>query len=178
MILDKFKPLSLEDKERIRQEIVKKCVLVADCWLYPSTNSAGYGVKRIGSKIHTTSRFMLAYHTRESLNMAQDACHVGDCPYRNCCNPKHLQWGSHSANAKHREAEARERRHMGAMLAPIPLGHVTHEERSVNSRLQQPLTTAPGVHCQQVSCFPNSLAMQMVLGYTALSTLPHLWNPI
>ena len=136
MMLEKFEPLSLADKERIRQEIVDKCILVADCWLYPVTNSAGYGIKRIGGKAQTVSRFMQAYHTRESMNVKQDACHIGDCPYRNCCNPKHLEWGSHSTNAKHREAEARERRHMNQVLPPVPLGHVTHEQHGVDSTLQ------------------------------------------
>jgi hypothetical protein len=135
-MLDRFKPLSLEEKERIRREIVDSCTLVADCWLYPVTNSAGYGVKRIGGKTQTVSRFMQAYHTRESMSIAQDACHIGDCPYRNCCNPKHLEWGSHSANAKHREAEARDRRHMAAVLPPVPLGHITHRYH-VDSTLQQ-----------------------------------------
>jgi hypothetical protein len=141
--LDRFARLTIEDKERIRQEIVDSCDLVADCWVYRGTNSAGYGVKRIAGKIITVSRFMLAYSTRESLNYADAACHVRECPYRACCNPKHLFWGSHTENAEQREGDAREVRHRAAIAPPVPLGHETHEQHAAWLACRQQPSTFP-----------------------------------
>jgi hypothetical protein len=129
--LARFVPLSLDDKERVRREIIASCELVADCWIYPVTNSAGYGVKRIGGRVQTTSRFMLAYETRESMTLDHDACHTPGCPYRACCNPSHLQWGSHAINAKQREADKREQRKRDVVVPPVPLGHITHAENAL-----------------------------------------------
>jgi hypothetical protein len=128
--LDRFRLLTTQEKDSIRQEIINNCDLVADCWVYRTKNSAGYGVKRIGGKVVTVSRFMLAYATRESLDVKADACHVRECPYRACCNPVHLTWGSHSVNAKMREADKREYRSRGANLLPVPLGHETHVQHA------------------------------------------------
>jgi hypothetical protein len=125
--------LTSAEKDRIRQEIIDHCDLIADCWVYRTTNSAGYGVKRIAGKIQTTSRFMLAYSERESMNTDADACHVRECPYRACCNPRHLFWGTHGKNAEQREQEKRERRKFDAQVCPVPLGHETH---GVDSSLQ------------------------------------------
>ncbi len=48
-------------------------------------------MKYIQGKMRTVSRFILAYSTRESLDLKDhDACHIRDCPYRACCNPAHL----------------------------------------------------------------------------------------
>jgi hypothetical protein len=102
------------DKERIRTEIIANCEPVADCWIYlGALNSDGYGVKRIGDRVHSVSRFMLAYSTRESMNIRTDACHdPKQCPYKACCNPKHLFWGSHSKNCRQREQAKREEREL------------------------------------------------------------------
>ena len=107
--------LTLEDKERIKAEILANCDLVADCWIYTGArNSSGYGLKKIGKKTHTVSRFMLAYSTRESIEKAgYEACHRDDvCPYKACCNPRHLYWSTPSENCKVREKRAREEREL------------------------------------------------------------------
>jgi len=107
--LERWTPLSPEDKDRIRQEIIARCDLIGDCWVYRSRNSEGYGVKRIAGKLVNVSRFMLAYTWREPLNIGMDACHKVDrCSYRACCNPDHLMWGSHRLNALQREQCRRE----------------------------------------------------------------------
>ncbi len=132
--LDRFRLLTLTDKDRIRQEIIDNCDLVADCWVYKgSKNNCSYGVKYIQGRMIAVSRFMLCYSTRESLDIKLDACHVGDCPYRACCNPKHLFWGAHADNCKQREEQARlsleSRRLENPLYYPQPaLGHETHEQ--------------------------------------------------
>lgn len=107
--------LTTEDKERIKAEILGNCDLVADCWIYKgAVNQNGYGMKKIGKKTCTVSRFMLAYATRESLDKpGYDACHKDDmCPYKACCNPLHLYWATKSDNCKARERRAKEEREM------------------------------------------------------------------
>jgi hypothetical protein len=124
-----FKSLSLlspDDKRRIYDEIISRCQLAGDCWVYPVKNSSGYGMKWIGGKMMTVSRFVLAYHTRESLSIKLDACHVFGCPYRACCNPKHLIWGTHAENAAMREEAERMDRYDPRWAVDPPLGHVTH----------------------------------------------------
>lgn len=138
--LARFTLMSQAEKDKVREEIIAHCTLLADCWVYQTRNSAGYGVKRINGKVMSVSRFMLSYSTRESLSVPHDACHAESCPYRACCNPKHLLWGSHQENAEQREKAARERRKMDVVVPPVSLGHVTHEEcqgiQSVDVTLQ------------------------------------------
>jgi hypothetical protein len=105
--------LSLEEKQRLSQEIFAACDIGTngwqDCWLYPVHNGSGYGMVRVGDKTHTVSRVMLALHTGESFDVKADACHKTDmCPYRNCCNPAHLFWASHPKNCEEREAKRKE----------------------------------------------------------------------
>lgn len=109
-----YQVLTAADKDRIRGEILGNCDLVADCWIYMGARNAdGYGIKRIGNKVHSVSRFMLAYATRESLNNRLDACHdTQQCPYKACCNPKHLYWGTHAKNCRQREQAKREEREL------------------------------------------------------------------
>ena len=78
---------------------------------------------------------MLACSTVQSLDIKADACHVRECPYSACCNPRHLFWGSHPENCKQREQEKREVKRRSAALPPMTLGHETHEEhrRGVDS---------------------------------------------
>ena len=107
--------LTLDDKERIKAEILGNCDLVADCWIYKgAVNDGGYGVKKIAGTARTVSRFMLAYTTRESIvKHGWDACHKDDvCPYKACCNPDHLYWATKSDNCKAREKRAREEREL------------------------------------------------------------------
>src|SRR5258708_26949249 len=138
-LLDRFRPLTIEEKDSIRQEIIDNCDLVADCWVYKGTvTSSGYGMKYIQGKMRTVSRFMLAYTRRESLDMEADACHdVSQCPHRACCNPHHLDWGTHAENAVQREryeAESRQSRLLELPQWPQPApGHETHEEHAVRS---------------------------------------------
>ncbi len=80
---------------------------------------------------------MKCYSTLESLDYPLDACHIGDCPanhgkrkYRACCNPLHLQWGTHAQNATQREAEARKAQFDFRWIKDPPLGHETHEEHA------------------------------------------------
>lgn len=137
--LDRFRRLTSEDKDRIRHEIIDNCDLMADCWIYKDANSSGYGVKYIQGRMQIVSRFMLAYSTRESLTIDADACHIMDCPYRACCNPAHLFWGTHSQNADEREDQERKSRESNLReqphLYPQPmLGHETHEIHSQGCR--------------------------------------------
>jgi hypothetical protein len=114
--------LTAEDKERIKAETLANCDLIADCWIYKgASNPYGYGMKKIGKKVYTVSRFMLAYDTRESLvNPEYDACHRDDiCPYKACCNPRHLYWATKSENCKAREKRAKEERELFASH-PLP----------------------------------------------------------
>ena len=108
--LPKYPLLTQQEKERIRAEIVAKCEIVGDCWVYlGALDKDGYGVKRCGNRTHSTHRFMLAYSTRESLNVPFDACHdTALCPYKACCNPAHLFWATHAENCKQREDKTRE----------------------------------------------------------------------
>ena len=74
--LPQYQCLTQSEKDSIRAEIIADCELVGDCWVYlGALNSKGYGIKRIGDRVHSVSRFMLAYSTRESLNIRADACH-------------------------------------------------------------------------------------------------------
>ena len=123
--LEIFLPLTAEEKDRIRAEIIANCDLVADCWVYRTRNSAGYGMKWIDGKMLTTSRFMLAYSTRESLNVRFDACHIPECPYKACCNPLHLFWGSHKENCEQRERMRRELLE-GFRAVSVPFGYEVH----------------------------------------------------
>jgi len=105
--------LSPEEKHSLFKEIRDACQVGtdgwSDCWLYPDKNSSGYGMKWLGGKAYATSRIMLALATGESLSIPFDACHkVAICPYRNCCNPAHLEWKNHSTNCADREAHKRD----------------------------------------------------------------------
>jgi hypothetical protein len=140
-ILDRFRRLTAADKDRVREEIVANCDLVADCWVYRGTKNpvTSYGMKYIQGKMRTVSRFMLAYSERESMNVEEDACHIPDCPYRACCNPSHLFWGSHAENCKQREEQERISRLSRLTelphLYPQPvLGHETHEQHALYLR--------------------------------------------
>lgn len=126
MKLDRFRPLTVVEKDRIRQEIIASCELMPDggCWVYRGTLTAnGYGMKYIQGKMRPVGRFMLAYKTRESMDIKADACHgtaagctctnpdadcccadsLWDCP-RSCVNPDHLFWGDHDNNCRERES--------------------------------------------------------------------------
>jgi hypothetical protein len=124
--------MSSDEKDAMYREILSECTLVADCWLYPHTNAEGYGTKTIARATRNVSRFTLCYVTRESIDRPSDiaACHdTRVCPYRNCCNPRHLFWGTYSDNSKMREADARAMRE-GVFAEPVPLGHETHEQHA------------------------------------------------
>jgi hypothetical protein len=136
--LKRFRRLTLADKDRIRQEIIDNCDLVGDCWVYRGTKdpATDYGMKYIGGMMHTVSRFMLAYDSRESLNTADDACHEDCCPYAACCNPRHLFWASHAVNCAQRERDKREARKLYRQIPPIPLGHETHSAYCVHPEIE------------------------------------------
>jgi hypothetical protein len=110
---DDSRLMTAAEKERIKDEILANCELIADCWVYKGAiNQKGYGMKKIGGVARTVSRFMLAYATRESIEkLGYDACHRDEiCPYKACCNPTHLYWATKSENCKAREQRAREER--------------------------------------------------------------------
>ena len=120
---DRFRPLTPEEKDHIYQEILSECELMTlgGCWVYRGAlTPKGYGTKYIQGKMRPVGRFMLAYKTRESMDMKADACHgrpggsctnpdaedcfdAVDCP-RSCVNPDHLFWGSHGDNCKEKES--------------------------------------------------------------------------
>lgn len=124
-------PLSREQKQKIREEIITHCDLAGDCWIYRTKNNSGYGVKKIAGKTMAVSRFMLCLHSSESFNIPFDACHVPECPYPACCNPRHLFWETSAVNAIQREEKRRERNKTEIVLPPIPLGHRTHEQHAM-----------------------------------------------
>lgn len=132
--LDRFGVMTPAQKDQIYREIVSRCQLVGDCWVYPVVNSKGYGCKRVGEKVIITSRFVQAYVTRESYNLKRDACHIGDCSYRACCNPRHLDWGTHRENALQREQKEREGRYDPRWAVDPLLGYETHEKHSLGLR--------------------------------------------
>jgi len=91
--LDRFRPLTPDEKGRIYQEIVNNCELhtATSCWAWRGVRSPkGYALKYIQGQMRTVSRFMLCYTTRESLNFPMDACHKEHCPIRWCVNSDHL----------------------------------------------------------------------------------------
>lgn len=112
--------LSIAEQEQIRNEIIAKCIPIGDCWIYTGTNNAsGYGIRKIAGKHRTVSRFMLAYAERcmsgldKTEDFPFDACHKDSiCPYRACCNPAHLFWGTRSPNSTDREAREKQQREM------------------------------------------------------------------
>lgn len=112
--------LSSAEQEQIRNEIIAKCNMVGDCWLYTGQiNCSGYGIKKIRGRHRTVSRFMLAYAERcmsgleKTKEFPYDACHKDHiCPYRACCNPAHLYWGTRSPNSTDREAREKQQREM------------------------------------------------------------------
>jgi hypothetical protein len=131
--LDRFRRLSRDEKDRIRQEIVENCKLIADCWIWQGAKSVkGYGLKYIQGQMRIVSRFMLAYSERESLDIDADACHKEFCPYKACCNPAHLFWGTHAENVAQRERERNIHLGLYDVVTPVPLGHETHEAYAVH----------------------------------------------
>jgi len=95
--------LTQYEKDTLREHIVAQCVLAGDCWVFTGPlSTGGYGRVLVNLKWVTTSRYMLAYSSRESLDIELDACHDLDCPYKSCCNPRHLFWGTHEENCRMR----------------------------------------------------------------------------
>ena len=142
--LDRFRRLTSEEKDGIRQEIVDNCELVGDCWIWKGALSGkGYGLKYIQGQMRTVSRFMLAYSERESLDTDGDACHKEFCPYPACCNPRHLFWGTHAENIEQRDRERRDHRRLYDVVPPVPLGHETHEAYAVHPEDHRCITYTP-----------------------------------
>jgi hypothetical protein len=103
--------LTMHEKDAIRTEIISLCSVVGECWLYNGDRTPnGYGHIRINGKSRTTSRFMLAYATHESLDTAFDSCHIMECPFKACCSPLHLFWGTHEDNCQTRAETNRQER--------------------------------------------------------------------
>lgn len=107
---NKVSILTQVEMDRIRTAILAQCEVVGDCWVYRgSLNAGGYGIKRVGGRLHAVSRILLAFQTGQSLNCRFDACHdTTMCPYKACCNPDHLVWASHADNCRQREQATRE----------------------------------------------------------------------
>jgi hypothetical protein len=172
--LPKYPMLTQGEKERIRAEIVANCEMVGDCWIYKGAfDRDGYGAKRCGSKTHSTHRFMLAYATRESLNVPFDACHdTSLCPYKACCNPAHLFWATHSENCQQREDKTRELKAMfgwwekhswaGGVYRTEELDpSIDHCVASLNrGRIERPDQSPTGFEAEETRPFPLSTEKQ------------------
>ena len=97
------------------------------CWLHPEFNNAGYAIVKIDDRSLTVSRLVLCAYTHKPLNYHNDqgefmeAAHKTPviCRHRNCINPNHLEWLTHSENCKRREAEKRARK---AASGGLPIG--------------------------------------------------------
>ena len=115
--LSKYPRLSPAEKDRYCAEILANCDLQGACWVYRgSKTDDGYGIKKFGESLHSVSRFMLAYDTRENLNTNSSACHKKGCLFKACCNPDHLYWGTHSVNSADREQAKRDYAELPAFL--------------------------------------------------------------
>lgn len=155
--LDRFRRLTREEKDRIRQEIVDNCDLVADCWVWKGAKSTnGYGLKYIQGQMRTVSRFMLAYSERESLDTEDDACHRECCPYRACCNPRHLFWGTHAENVEQRERERNIHRELYNVVPPVPLGHETHEAYAVHAKDHRCIVYTPQFEQERITALAGT----------------------
>src|SRR6266567_1354410 len=106
---NKLPLLTQGEMAQIRAEILAQCEVVGDCWIYRGDlNRDGYGIKRVQGKLHSVSRILLAFATGASLNCRFDACHdTSICPYKSCCNVRHLHWSTHPENCKQRERATR-----------------------------------------------------------------------
>ena len=106
------------------------------CWLWAaSTNSAGYGSFRVGSKARRTSKKVLAHRFSFDLLVGpipqgMFVCHK--CDVRSCVNPEHLYLGNEQINLSDMALKCRGRQ----SLAGLPYG-VT---RSRNSSTKNPFT--------------------------------------
>lgn len=99
------------------------CTKHGECWVYPRTNAAGYGVVRIGGKQTTPSRLILCCATQKPLDYEMDACHTTPlCRSKACCNPEHLFWDTHAENCKRRELERRARATFSEMAGHLVAG--------------------------------------------------------
>lgn len=98
-----------------------------DCWLYPKTNSNGYGVTSVLHKSRVTSRLVLCcatgkpydYHNAAGEFMIASHRTPIICRFRNCLNPEHLFWETLSEGCKRREAEQRARTAAAEMAAAL-----------------------------------------------------------
>jgi hypothetical protein len=99
--LRRFVDMTAKAKDEVYAEIMANITILAGCgcWLWNSRrDSHGYAIKWIAGREFTVSRFMLAFHTRESLNFGKDACHRAQCLYKACVRPDHLEWDTHGEN--------------------------------------------------------------------------------
>ena len=162
--------LTRADKDRIRQEILDNCIRIDDCLVYcGARNPQGYGLKRIGGKVHSVSRFMLAYETLESLNTSFDACHKKECLFKACCNPEHLFWGSHSKNCEQREQAKQEYRELTEWFEnnpqPLEFFAILHSRlESLEKQRLTGLSTIKVNHCSVSPFIPTVIDSPVGLG--------------
>lgn len=104
-------------------EVVGDSIKRGECWCYPRTDPSGYGKLWFNRKSTTASRLVLCAATNKPINYGMDACHrTPVCRFRNCVNPDHLYWETHSENCKRRELERKARATIAGLTGDLVVG--------------------------------------------------------
>lgn len=110
--LERFKPMTRDERESIAQAILADCDVVDGHWIYRYANAEGYGVRRIAGASRSVCRFMLAHASGLDMRAVKqdvEACHDDHrCRNRACCRPKCLYWGTKAENRLDTERSKRE----------------------------------------------------------------------
>ncbi len=111
--------MTADEQREFRQQIIAGCIGIGDCWVWNGARTPnGYGNIRVGYTVRVVSRLALCLATGVSLSVQADACHKPVCPSRACCNPAHLDWGTHQDNCAMRESwDVRWERYINAMAS-------------------------------------------------------------
>ena len=108
-LLPMLEDASKADVDRLIWSRVRRAG-VEQCWLWTGTISKnGYGVLKIGGRSVLAHRLCLALSAGERTDLM--ALH--SCDNRQCCNPKHLRWGTSLENLRDAQARGRVNRWRG-----------------------------------------------------------------